>query len=321
MIDFRRRAFAPLALALSVALLGAACTNDEGEESKEATKSGQSAVEFKFRALDAGGPNTKAALEKGDIDIALLFSSDGAIVANDWVALEDDKKLQPADNFVPAIRTDKVTPEITAVLDAVNEKLTVDVVREAVKQVSIDGENPGDAAQAILDENDLPGDLKATGSLTVGSSNFPESSIAAELYGRALKAAGVSITNKADIGARDVYFAALTSGEIDLVPEFSGTLLTFLDPEATPSADSAETYDASKAAAAEKKVTLTAPAEADSVNTFVVTKDTADKYELATVSDLAGVEDELTLGGPPECPERPLCLAGLEKTYKLRFAG
>ncbi len=61
---------------------------------------------FEFVPLDVGGPNTKAALENGDIDIALLFSSDGAIAANDWVALEDDQSLQPVDNFIPAVRTE-----------------------------------------------------------------------------------------------------------------------------------------------------------------------------------------------------------------------
>ena len=61
------------------------------------------------------------------------------------------------------------------------------------------------------------------------------------------------------------------------------------------------------------------PAPADSVNTFVVTQETADEYGLATVSDLAGVTEPLTLGGPPECPERPLCLQGLIGTYGLKF--
>ena len=62
--------------------------------------------------LDVGGPLTKSALENGDIDIALLFSSDGAIAKNSWVALEDDQHLQSVDNFVPAVRTDVVTPEV-----------------------------------------------------------------------------------------------------------------------------------------------------------------------------------------------------------------
>lgn len=324
-----------LAAALLVPLLAfgaAACTDsdDDGETtssgdtgtdsgSTEGGDTGGSGAEFSFTALDAGGPNTKAALENGDIDIALLFSSDGAIVANDWVALEDDEDLQPADNFVPAIRTEVNTEEIAAVLDEVSAALTVEAMQEMVAAVSIDGDNPEDAAAAWLEENELPGDLTAEGSINVGSSNFAESNIAAQLYGQALEAAGVDVSYTPDIGARDVYYPALESGEIDLVPEFTGTLLGFLDGEATPSPDVQEVLDALRPLAEEDGVTILEPAEADSVNTFVVTQETADEYGLTTVSDLAGVEDSLTLGGPPECPERPYCLVGLQETYGLTF--
>jgi osmoprotectant transport system substrate-binding protein len=327
-----------LAAALLVPVLAfgvAACTDsdDDGETSTDTGASGdngsdtstdggsegEGGAEFTFRALDAGGPNTKAALENGDIDIALLFSSDGAIAANEWVALEDDEDLQPADNFVPAIRTEVNTEEIAAVLDAVSATLTVEAMQEAVAAVSIDGENPEDVASAYLEENDLPGDLTAAGSINVGSSNFAESTIAAQLYGQALEAAGVDVSYTPEIGARDVYYPALESGEIDLVPEFTGTLLGFLDGEATPSPDVEEVLEALRPLAEADGVTILEPAEADSVNTFVVTQETADEYGLATVSDLAGVSESLVLGGPPECPERPYCLIGLQETYGLTF--
>ena len=329
-----RRRLAALLLIPLLAFAAAACTDSDDDESTSAgdgdtteanaddggSEPAASGAEFTFRPLDAGGPNTKAALENGDIDIALLFSSDGAISANDWVALEDDEDLQPADNFVPAIRTEVNTDDIAAVLDAVSASLTVEAMQEAVAAVSIDGDNPEDVASAYLEENDLPGDLTAEGSINVGSSNFAESNIAAQLYGQALAAAGVDVEYTPDIGARDVYYPALESGEIDLVPEFTGTLLGFLDGEATPSPDVQEVLDQLRPLADEDGVTILEPAEADSVNTFVVTQETADEYGLATVSDLAGVEDPLVLGGPPECPERPYCLVGLQETYGLTFA-
>ena len=333
MTTTRRRLAAALLIPL-LAFAAAACTDSDDDEntsagdgdtteanddggSEPATASG---AEFTFRPLDAGGPNTKAALENGDIDIALLFSSDGAISANEWVALEDDENLQPADNFVPAIRTEVSNDDIAAVLDAVSATLTVEAMQEMVAAVSIDGDNPEDVAGAYLEENDLPGDLTAEGSINVGSSNFAESNIAAQLYGQALEAAGVDVSYTPDIGARDVYYPALESGEIDLVPEFTGTLLGFLDGEATPSPDVQEVLDQLRPLAEEDGVTILEPAEADSVNTFVVTQETADEYGLATVSDLAGVPDALVLGGPPECPERPYCLVGLQDTYGLTFA-
>lgn len=329
-----RRRLAAALLVPVLALGAAACTDsDDGEDtsSGDTTAEGSDSTaeeggsesggaEFTFTALDAGGPNTKAALENGDIDIALLFSSDGAIVANDWVALEDDQDLQPADNFVPAIRTEVTNDEIEAVLDSVSAALTVEAMQEMVAAVSIDGDNPEDAASAWLEENEVPGDLTAEGSINVGSSNFAESNIAAQLYGQALETAGVDVEYTPDIGARDVYYPALTSGEIDLVPEFTGTLLGFLDGEATPSPDVEEVLAALRPLAEEDGVSILEPAEADSVNTFVVTQETADEYGLATVSDLAGVSESLTLGGPPECPERPYCLVGLQETYGLTFA-
>lgn len=328
-----RRRLAALLLIPLLAFAAAACTDSDDDENTSAgdgdtteanddggSEPAASGAEFTFRPLDAGGPNTKAALENGDIDIALLFSSDGAISANEWVALEDDENLQPADNFVPAIRTEVSNDDIAAVLDAVSATLTVESMQEMVAAVSIDGDNPEDVAGAYLEENDLPGDLTAEGSINVGSSNFAESNIAAQLYGQALEAAGVDVSYTPDIGARDVYYPALESGEIDLVPEFTGTLLGFLDGEATPSPDVQEVLDQLRPLAEEDGVTILEPAEADSVNTFVVTQETADEYGLATVSDLAGVPDALVLGGPPECPERPYCLVGLQDTYGLTFA-
>lgn len=334
MTTTRRRLAAALLIPL-LAFAAGACTDsdDDGETTSSGdgstTEAGTDSTdeggesggaELTFRPLDAGGPNTKAALENGDIDIALLFSSDGAIAANGWVALEDDKDLQPADNFVPAIRTEATTDEIAAVLDAVSATLTVEAMQEMVAAVSIDGDNPEDVAGTYLEENDLPGDLTAEGSIDVGSSNFAESNIAAQLYGQALEAAGVDVSYTPDIGARDVYYPALESGDIDLVPEFTGTLLGFLDGAATPSPDVEEVLAQLRPLAEEDGVTILEPAEADSVNTFVVTQETADEYGLATVSDLAGVSDSLVLGGPPECPERPYCLVGLQDTYGLTFA-
>lgn len=310
------------AVAVVLALVGAACGDDDNTSSSDTTQGsssgdGQQAT-FEFVPLDAGGPNTRSALEQGDIDIALLFSSDGAIAKNKWVALKDDKKLQPVDNFVPAVRTEVITPEVTEVLDAVSAALTVEDMQNLVASVSIDGENPADAAKAFLADVDLP-DATVDGSFVVGSANFAESEITAELYAQALESAGATVDKKLQFGARDAYIPALVSGDLDIVPEFVGSLSYFFDPEAAVSSDLDASMDIARGLAEAKGITLLEPAPADSVNTFVVTQETADKYDLADVSDLAGVTDSLVLGGPPECPERPLCLKGLIDTYGLKF--
>ena len=314
----RRIPWLLLALLTVVSVLAAACGDDDDDGGTGGGGGGGEAVTFKFVPLDVGGPNTKSALEKGDIDIAVLFSSDGAIKANNWVALDDDKHLQPVDNFAPAIRTEKATPEVSAVLNGVDAKLTREAMQSMVADVSINGENPSDVAKKFLEDNDLPGDLKASGSMTVGGSNFAESEIAAELYAQALEQAGVDVTKKLNIGAREVYYPALKQGQIDLIPEFIGTLLTVIY-KGTPTTDVDETTAMLREKTKADNITILDPSPADSINTFVVTKETADKYSLEKVSDLANVDTSLTLGGPPECPEREPCLVGLEKTYGLKF--
>jgi osmoprotectant transport system substrate-binding protein len=310
-----------LAAAAALLLLATACGSDSSSKSSSSASASAAAAggaTFTFTPLDVGGPLTKAALEKGDIDVALLFSSDGAIAKNSWVALEDDKKLQPVDNFVPAVRKDLATADVVKVLDAVDAKLTKAEMQKAVAAVSIDGQNPEDVAKKFLTDNSLPGSNKATGTFVVGSANFAESEFAAQLYGQALKAAGATVTFKLDFGAREAYEPALASGELSLVPEFVGTLDTFLG--GTASNDLDKTLAEAKTKAEAKGYTLTTPAPADSVNTFVVDKATADKYKLAKISDLAAVTDPLKFGGPPECPTRPLCVGGLKSTYGLKFA-
>ena len=313
----RRTRFRLLAApALALALVAAACGDDDDTSTTDTT--GGEQATFEFVPLDVGGPLTKSALEKGDIDIALLFSSDGAIAKNQWVALEDDEALQAVDNFIPAVRADVVTEEMTEVLNAVSAALTVADMQELVAAVSLDGENPADVAGEFLADVTVP-DVAVAGDFVVGSANFAESEITAELYAQALEAAGAGVEKKLSFGARDAYIPALQSGELDIVPEFVGTLAYFFDANAVVSSDLDASLEVSRGLAEAEGITLLEPAPADSVNTFVVTQETADEYELATVSDLRGVTDVLTLGGPPECPERPLCLQGLIDTYGLKF--
>jgi osmoprotectant transport system substrate-binding protein len=294
---------------------------DDGAADDEVTDDGATDDEaadvvHSFVPLDAGGPQTKSALSNGDIDVALLFSSDGAIVANDWVALEDDQDLQPVDNFIPAVRTE-LADQVAPVLDAVSAELTVNAMQEMVAAVSIEGENPADVASEFLGGVELPDEDVSGVSATVASANFAESEITAELYAQALEAGGASIERQLQFGARETYIPALEGGDIDIVPEFVGTLAGFLGGEATTDLD--ETAESGRELAEERGFTLLEPAEADSVNTFVVTEETAEEYGLSTVSSLSGVGEALVLGGPPECPEREFCLQGLIDVYGLQF--
>ena len=154
--------------------------------------------------------------------------------------------------------------------------------------------------------------------IKVGSFNFNESVIVAEIYAQGLESNGYTVERSLNLGNREVVKPALESGEIDLVPEYVGSIAGFLGVE--QSADSQATWELAKAAFEELGVTLLAFSPAQDKNAYVVTAETAAEYDLTTVSDLEPVAGDLIFGGPPECPDRPLCLQGLEEVYGLQFA-
>jgi len=153
------------------------------------------------------------------------------------------------------------------------------------------------------------GDSKA---ITIGSAAFPENEIIAEIYAEALEEKGFTVKKQLNIGAREVYIPALTNGEIDLVPEYTGNLLTYLDPKATASAPDAVTSALGKAVPAGLTVLEPAPAEdKDSLN---VTAAFAKENGVKTIADLAKV-DGLRLAANPEFKQRAYGIPGLEKVY------
>lgn len=156
--------------------------------------------------------------------------------------------------------------------------------------------------------------------LTVGVSGaFPENQIVAEMYAQVLENAGYKVTTQLDIQSREVSDPALTSGKIDIKPEYLASELLFLDPKAKASGDPQNNAALLKPLLADKGVDLLTPSAAQDQNAFVTTQDLASKDNLSAVSDLAPVASGLTLGGPPECPKRPYCAIGLKKVYGVTF--
>jgi osmoprotectant transport system substrate-binding protein len=156
-------------------------------------------------------------------------------------------------------------------------------------------------------------------SLTVGSKDFSGAQAISQAYGQALENKGYDITSKDNLGATEIVYAALENGDLDGYADYQGTLLTYLG--GTPTGDSAETYKALQDKLAGTDITVSKPAAAVDVNGFYVSKATAKKHKLKTVSDLAKVAPDLTFGGPPECEERPLCLGTTsQELYGLDFS-
>ena len=158
--------------------------------------------------------------------------------------------------------------------------------------------------------------------IVVGSTNFSEQLIVAEMYRGALEAAGIPVAKpKYNLGSREIVEPALEEGEIHLYPEYVGTALEYLNGGAgEATADTDETLAKLADAFADKGISVLEPAEAQDKNAIVVTAATAQEHSLTAVSDLEGPDADLVFGGPPECPERPLCLQGLEDVYGLSFA-
>jgi len=157
------------------------------------------------------------------------------------------------------------------------------------------------------------------GEVVVGSTNFAEQEIVANMYADVLEEAGYTVERRFQLGAREVVYPAIEGGDIDVYPEYVGTLLEFLtggSGEAT--SDTAETVAKLREQLPEE-LTVLEPADAQDANALVVTPETADEHGLANISDLEAVAGDLVLGGPPECPQRPLCIPGYEETYGITF--
>lgn len=154
-------------------------------------------------------------------------------------------------------------------------------------------------------------------SITVGSANFQENVVLANIYAEALKSKGVKVSTKLNIGSREAYIPGLKDGSIDLIPEYSGVLLQYFDKAAT--AVSADDVFAALQKAVPDTLTVLDKSAAEDKDSVAVTKATAAKYKLTSIADLASVAGKLTFGGAPEFKIRPDGIPGLAKNYGVTF--
>ena len=248
-------------------------------------------LEFKeFAPLDAGGPLTVQALTGGQIQVGLLFTSDPAIAVNEFVLLQDDKQLQLADNIVPVVRQEILDANagVADVLNTVISRLTQEELTNLNRAVTVDLQSVPDVARDwIAAQNFDSISAGIEGDITVGSTNFYEQEILAEIFAQVLEANGATVERKFQLGNREIVFPALESGEIDVLAEYAATALEFANGGAgEASTDPAATTEALVAALQPKGLVALDYAEATDQNGFVVTRATADQYGLVTISDL-----------------------------------
>lgn len=156
--------------------------------------------------------------------------------------------------------------------------------------------------------------------ITVGSFDFAENTLLAEIYSQAIESGGYRVRRAFNLGPREFVAPALARGLVELVPEYAGTALQFLSLGTDRAgADAALTHALLVRSLRGTTLRALAPAPAQDSNAFVVTLSTAIRFGLQRLSDAAKVGSQLTFGGPPECKSRPFCLVGLEQVYGLKF--
>jgi len=152
----------------------------------------------------------------------------------------------------------------------------------------------------------------------VGSKNFTEQFVVAEVYAQALEAAGIKIERKLNLGGTLIAHKALEEKQIDLYPEYTGTMLLVV-LKAEPTTDRKAVYDKVKGEYAAKGLVVLNEAPLNNTYNMVVRPDTAAQYKLETLSDLARVSKELKIGAGPEFRDRKDGLPGLKDKYGMQF--
>lgn len=289
---------APLAALATSALFLAACSSGTSESATSTTS-------------DSGSMEPTTAMAQQCLPVP----------GDTIMVLSDDKQLQNSDNIVPAVNAETAgDPAVMAALNAVSAELDTPTLIQLNKAVDIDRNTSAEVAAQFVEENDLTVSANGTGDIVVGSANFSENITVAEIYAAVLRDAGYDVTVRT-IGNRETYMPALVSGEVDVVPEYAATAAEFINR-------STNGADASPVASGDINATMAAlngftefgvvfgePSEAQDQNAFAVTTAFSEKYGVTSLSELAANCEGISLGGPPECPERTFCQIGLEDVY------
>jgi osmoprotectant transport system substrate-binding protein len=153
--------------------------------------------------------------------------------------------------------------------------------------------------------------------IVVGSANFTENQILAEIYAQALQSKGVTVEKRLNIGSRETYYPGLQDGSIDLIPEYTGVLLQYIDKDAGQTAPD-DVYTALQGALPDTLTVLDKSAAEDK-DAVVVTRETATRLNVKSIADLAPQCGQLSFGGPPEFQQRPDGIPGIQKVYNCSF--
>ncbi|MEU0386159.1 ABC transporter substrate-binding protein [Streptomyces chartreusis] len=178
----------------------------------------------------------------------------------------------------------------------------------------------GGCSSGGTSDDPLKGGGAESGTVVVGSNNFAESILLADIYGEALKAKGIKVTYKPNIGSRETTYGLMKNGAITLLPEYNGSLLAYLDGKAKPK--TVEETTTAINAKLDSKLELLKPSAAQNKDSVTLNAETAKKYQLtsdSSIGDLKDIAKDLVFGGSPEFQTRHQGLAGLKSVYGLEF--
>jgi osmoprotectant transport system substrate-binding protein len=244
----------------------------------------------KFKPL-AIGLQYKA-LDDGQIQVADVFTTDGQLQGKKYVVLKDPKNVFGFQNVAPVVSQKVVSaegPAFAQTLNAVSAKLTTPAMQQMNGAVDIDKNAAGAVAKKFLTANglDTPGqDGAGKPAVTVGGKNFTEETVLAELYSQALQAKGFKVTVKANIGSSEIIDKALTSGKIDMYPEYTGTLLSVIAHEKKRPASADGAYAEAKAFEEKRGFTLLEKTPFIDTDALAVKESYAKDNDLKEVGDL-----------------------------------
>lgn len=162
-----------------------------------------------------------------------------------------------------------------------------------------------------LDDNG--DDTNASGSIVIGSQAYYSNEIIAEIYAQALEEEGFEVEREFQIGQREVYMPELEDGELDLLPDYTGNLVQYYEDDADTGSPEAVHQQAQDAMPDELQVLDFA--EATDQDSYTVTSETADKYDLESIGDLSAVGDSVSMAANSEFESRPYGPDGAEDVY------
>jgi len=151
--------------------------------------------------------------------------------------------------------------------------------------------------------------------VTIGDKNFAEENILGQLYAQALKAKGYTVNVKENVGSTEIAYKALTSGQIDMYPEYTGVLLSAIAGKTTNPSSATAALAVARAFVAKENLTLLEPTPFYDSNVLATLPAYAAAHHLASIADLASLGKSVRLGGPPEFATRFEGLPGIQKEY------